>query len=166
MHTHREAMVRRAVAQHIVQQVKHRRIAKRRRLLWAPGAGIQSAYTASDGNVWADAGSIALGDVSWTQSSNINNSSNGGGSGADSALDLSQRRLQQPGSHNTEAAIAALAAALSAVHTDPRFDTEDGPCTPSAIEATPTTETQLVQRIIELQREKEYLLQMMMHQQT
>ncbi|KAJ2556504.1 hypothetical protein EV175_001959 [Coemansia sp. RSA 1933] len=149
MHTHHEAMVRRAVAQHIVQKVKHSRIAKRQRLMgMMPSAGISPAgsfadcaATAPDGDVSADGRSGAL--LGFSQS----------------------QRSSACGSHDTDTAIEALAAALSAVRTD--RDDDDHFTPPTTTETAPSIESQLVQRIIELQQEKEYLLQVMMwqHQQ-
>ncbi|KAJ2653984.1 hypothetical protein IWW48_006359 [Coemansia sp. RSA 1200] len=203
-------MVRRAVAQHIVQQIKHRQIAKRRRVLRTLSAGIASAdvsgggsgalgafVAASDGaasagtyssaiatttrpaaSASADVSSIVSNDVFWTDCN-------------DGALDSSQscsgRQYQHQNQHqldlhDTAAAIAALAAALSAVRTDScsaclhtplyaamalildHVDRTSDPYLPAPVSTTPNTESQLVQRIIELQREKEHLLQMMQHQ--
>ncbi|KAJ2844130.1 hypothetical protein GGI22_006980, partial [Coemansia erecta] len=114
MHTHREAMVRRAVAQHIVQKVKHQRKAKRQRmLLRMPSAGISSAFALPGGDFSADARLIAPGDASWTPDI--------GSCGTDNnVLGISPTTShRQCGSHDTESAIEALAAALSAVRTDP-----------------------------------------------
>ncbi|KAJ2741643.1 hypothetical protein H4S06_005853, partial [Coemansia sp. BCRC 34490] len=149
-------MVRRAVAQHIVQQIKHRQIAKRRRVLRTRSAGTASAdvsgdasadafgdafAAASDGaasaGAYSSAGTYsptiatttrpaasASADASFTVSNDVFWANCNAGV-LDSSEICSGRQLQRHNQHqldlhDTAAAIAALAAALSAVRTDSR----------------------------------------------
>ncbi|KAJ2731383.1 hypothetical protein IW152_004584 [Coemansia sp. BCRC 34962] len=109
----RDAVVRRAVARHIMQQVRHSRVAKRRR---AHSTVPATAFTAWPG----------------------------------CASEPEPETQPKPEAVSaTAAAITALAAAMSSA----RMENTSTDVLP-VLDA----ETQLIERIVELQREKEYLL--------
>ncbi|KAJ2862834.1 hypothetical protein GGH94_004027 [Coemansia aciculifera] len=114
MYKNRDAVVRRAVARHIMQQVRHSRVAKHHR---APSTISASAFTAWPGCA------------------------------------LEPETQSRPAAVSaTTAAITALAAAMSSAKVD-------DVCTdvlymPPVVDA----EMLLIERIVELQREKEFLL--------
>ncbi|KAJ2312340.1 hypothetical protein IWW54_002141 [Coemansia sp. RSA 2705] len=140
MSCHRETLVRRAVARRIIHQVRRRQVAKRRQLL---GRRTLSLLPACDSVGWSADAAVY---------------------GSDSAP--ASAEPVAPASTATTAAaaaaITALAAAMSAARTDPSVDVDGALRVPQ--DAGSDAELALIQRIFELQQEKERLLRVM--QQT